>query len=58
MGACTYRASPGWLPHLDADNIGTVTARAAHMSKREIDELVAELSPTQAAGSIGRKLQR
>ena len=43
-------------PHLDADNIGTVTARATHMSKREIDELIAELNPRPDAPARVRKL--
>ena len=43
-------------PHLDAGNIESVTERAAHMSKREIDRLVAELSPRPDVRARMRKL--
>ena len=43
-------------PHLDVDNVEAVTARAAHMSKREIDKLVAELSPRPDVPARMRKL--
>ena len=43
-------------PHLDADNVEAVTARAAHMSKREIDKVVAEFSPRPDVPARMRKL--
>ncbi len=43
-------------PHLTADNYETVLARAAHQSKRKIEELVAELSPKPDVPSSIRKL--
>jgi 5-methylcytosine-specific restriction endonuclease McrA len=46
------------VPLITADNCEAVLERAAHRSKREIEELVAELAPRPAvAGSI-RKLPR
>ncbi len=46
-------------PHLtrdNRDNRDTLLARAAHRSKREIEELVAELAPRPDAPSLMRKL--
>ena len=43
-------------PHLDADNFAAVTGRAQHRSKREIDKLVAELSPRPDTPARIRKL--
>ena len=43
-------------PHLTADNFEAVVARAAHQSKRKIEELVAELSPRPDVPSSIRKL--
>src|SRR5262245_27491042 len=42
--------------HLTADNRDGVLARASHRSKREIEELVAELSPRPDAPVLVRKL--
>ncbi|HXV60095.1 MAG TPA: hypothetical protein VEK15_05335 [Vicinamibacteria bacterium] len=43
-------------PHLTESNRDAVLARAAHRSKREIEELVAELAPKPDAPSTIRKL--
>ena len=43
-------------PHLTRDNRDTLLARAAHRSKREIEELVAEHAPRPDAPSLMRKL--
>ena len=43
-------------PLLTRDNRDAVLARATHRSKREIEELVAELSPRPDAPSVMRKL--
>jgi hypothetical protein len=42
--------------HLTAENRDVVLARASHRSKREIEELVAELSPRPDAPAVMRKL--
>ena len=44
-------------PHLTAENHGTVLARAAHKSKREIEELVASLSPQPPVPTVVRKFR-
>jgi hypothetical protein len=43
-------------PHLSAENREAVLARAVHKTKREIEELVAELAPRSDVPSIMRKL--
>ena len=43
-------------PHLTPENRGAFLQRAAHRSKREIEELVAELSPRPDAPAAMRKL--
>jgi hypothetical protein len=43
-------------PHLTRDNREMLLARATHRSKREIEELVAELAPRPDAPSLMRKL--
>ena len=43
-------------PHLTRENRDEVLARAAHLSKRQIQELVAELSPQPDAPTTIRKL--
>ena len=43
-------------PHLTAVNVDAVLARAAHRSKRQIEELVAELAPQPDAPAVVRKL--
>jgi len=43
-------------PHLTPDNRDTILARALHKSKREIEELVAELAPRSDAPAVMRKL--
>ncbi|HYN44150.1 MAG TPA: HNH endonuclease signature motif containing protein [Thermoanaerobaculia bacterium] len=43
-------------PHLTLENREDILARAAHRSKREIEELVAELSPRPDAPAVMRKL--
>ncbi len=43
-------------PHLTEANRGTLLARAAHKSKREIEELVAEISPKPDVRATMRKL--
>ena len=43
-------------PHLTPDNWESVLARAAHRSKREIEELIAELQPRPDAPAKMRKL--
>ena len=43
-------------PHLDAQNREQVLARACHLSKRQIEELVAELSPRPDVPTLVRKL--
>ena len=43
-------------PHLTPENREDVLNRAAHRSKREIEELVAELSPRPDAPAVMRKL--
>ena len=43
-------------PHLTPENREALLERAAHRSKREIDELVAELAPRPDAPAVMRKL--
>jgi hypothetical protein len=43
-------------PHLTVDNLEVVLARAVHKSKRQIEELVAELSPRPDVPASIRKL--
>jgi hypothetical protein len=43
-------------PHLSLENREALLSRAAHRSKREIEELVAELSPRPDAPGLMRKL--
>jgi hypothetical protein len=43
-------------PHLTPDNRDAVLARAAHCSKRQVEELVAELAPRPDAPTLIRKL--
>ena len=43
-------------PHLTVENCKTVLSRASHLSKRKIEELVAELSPKPDVGSTVRRL--
>ncbi len=43
-------------PHLTEENHGTLLARAAHRTKRQIEELLAELSPRPDVPSLIRKL--
>ena len=43
-------------PHLTPENREDILERAAHRSKREIEELVAELSPRPDAPAVMRKL--
>ncbi len=43
-------------PHLTEENHGALLARAAHKSKRQIEELLAELSPRPDAPPLIRKL--
>ena len=44
------------VPHLTQDNVGVVLERATHKSKREIEELIAELAPRPDAPAVIRKL--
>jgi hypothetical protein len=44
------------LPHLNAENRDAALARASHRSKREIEELVAELAPRPDAPTLVRKI--
>ena len=43
-------------PHLTPENRGTLLARAAHRSKREVEELIAEIAPRPDAPTVVRKL--
>ena len=43
-------------PHLTRENCETVLARAAHRTKREVEELIAELAPRPDAPTVVRKL--
>ena len=43
-------------PHLTPENLEALLNRAAHRSKREIEELVAELAPRPDAPAVMRKL--
>jgi hypothetical protein len=43
-------------PHLTPDNRDAVLARAAHKSKRQVEELVAEVSPRPDSHSLIRRL--
>ena len=43
-------------PHLTAENREGLLARAAHKSKREIEELVAEVSPRPDVPAVMRRL--
>jgi hypothetical protein len=43
-------------PHLTSENRASVLARAAHRSKRQIEELVAELAPRPEVPATIRKL--
>jgi hypothetical protein len=42
-------------PHLNAGNRGAVLSRAAHKSKREIEDLIAELAPRPDVPTLVRK---
>jgi alkylhydroperoxidase family enzyme len=44
------------VPHLNKDNAGVLLARAAHKTKRQILELIAEISPRPDARTVVRKL--
>ena len=44
------------VPHLTQDNVGVVLERATHKSKRQIEELIAELAPRPDAPAAIRKL--
>ncbi len=43
-------------PHLTPENRGTLLARAAHRSKREVEELIAEIAPRPDTLTVIRKL--
>ena len=43
-------------PHLTPDNSETLVRRAAHRTKREVEELIAELAPRPDARMVVRKL--
>ena len=43
-------------PHLTPENRDTLLARAAHRSKREVEELIAEIAPRPDALTVIRKL--
>jgi hypothetical protein len=43
-------------PHLNLENREDILKRAAHKSRREIEELLAELSPRPDAPAVMRKL--
>jgi hypothetical protein len=43
-------------PHLTRDNRGLLLARAAHRSKREVEELIAEVAPRPDVRAVMRKL--
>ena len=43
-------------PHLTRENCDTVLKRAAHRSKRQIEELIAELAPRPDVRPVIRKL--
>ena len=43
-------------PHLTRENCETVLARAAHRTKREVEELIAELAPRPDAPTVVRRL--
>ena len=43
-------------PHLTPENRGTLLARAAHRSKREVEELIAEIAPRPDALTVVRRL--
>jgi len=43
-------------PHLTPDNLEAVLKRATHKSKREIEELIAELAPRPEAASVVRRV--
>jgi hypothetical protein len=43
-------------PHLTPENCETLVRRAAHRTKREIEELIAELAPRPDAPTVVRKL--
>ena len=43
-------------PHLTAENRETLLRRAAHRSKRKIEELIAEVAPRKDAPSLMRRL--
>jgi hypothetical protein len=44
------------VPHLTCENAAALLARAAHRSKRQIEELVAEIAPRPDAPTVIRKL--
>ena len=43
-------------PHLTPENRETLLGRAAHRSKREVEELIAEIAPRPDAVTVVRKL--
>ena len=43
-------------PHLTRENCETLLARAAHRTKREVEELIAEVAPRPDAPTVVRKL--
>jgi hypothetical protein len=44
------------VPHLTRENAATLLARAAHRSKRQIEELIAEIAPRPDVPTLVRKL--
>ncbi len=55
-GSLHLSAAAKLAPHLTPENRETLLARAAHRSKREVEELIAEVAPRPDALTVIRKL--
>ncbi len=56
MAACTLTAIAKLAPHLTPESRDALLERATHKSKRQIEELIAELEPRPDAPALMRKL--
>ena len=56
QGSLHLTAVAKLAPHLTPENCETLVRRAAHRTKREIEELIAELAPRPDAPTVVRKL--
>jgi len=54
--SCVNRSESKLAPHLTRENCETLLGRAAHRTKREVEELIAEVAPRPDAPTVVRKL--